>query len=443
MNVLVVDEGARGHAEAWKIAQSPDCDRLMIAGGGAGTDEWAENIDIPVQDIEKIVSFAKQNADLTVVSADEPLAAGMVDALQAEGLQAFGPTKAAAKIEWSKIFAKKLAYNRGIPTAEFTVVGDINFALYYADINQRTLYAKLDGLFAGKGAIKCREIEDVEKALVKFAQMGRFGNGKRVILEDGLEGPEISLQAWCDGLNYRMVPFAMQDHKTRDANDEGPMTGGMAVVGPVPVITPEDIQKLGQRFVKPALRALYQYGTPFKGMLFPGLVLTPEGPMLLEWNARPGDPEAQVWIPLLDDDLLKIMMAVVEGRLGEYPDINWRQASAACIVLATKGYPDHQRPGAISVIEGIEEVTQGEDLRIFQAGTKKIGNKLVATGGRSLNIVAVGSDGEDLSHVIERGYSATDKIRFNGGRPVMRRDVGQKALSLAFEERVEATRHLF
>jgi phosphoribosylamine--glycine ligase len=370
----------------------------------------------------------------------------MVNALQEEGLLAYGPTKEAAKIEWSKVFAKNLAYNRGIPTADFRVVSDMNFALHYADHHQQTLYAKLDGLFAGKGAIKCETIEDVERALAKFAHMGRFGNGHRALLEEGLEGPEISLQAWCDGLNYRMVPFAMQYHKTRDANDQGPMTGGMGVFGPVPGISPDDINKLGRRFVEPALRALYQNGTPFQGMLFPGLVLTAEGPKLLEWNAREGNPETQVWVPLLGDDLLKIMMAVVEGRLGRlgrYPEIKWRQASAACIVLATKGYPDHQKPGAISVIEGLENIAEGENLRIFQAGTKNAGHKLVATGGRTLSVVAVGSEGEEPKHVIERGYAEADKIRFNGAKPVMRRDIGQKALSLAFRERVEATRHLF
>lgn len=448
MDVLVVDSGARGHAEAWKIAQSPDCDRLWVAPGNAGMGEIAENTGLDPTDIGSITKFAKQNKiDLTVVTEDRHLEAGMVDALQAEGLAAFGPTQSAAQIEWSKVFAKLLAREERVPTASFGIFDARNAAARYLRDQLLPVFIKEDQLARGKGVHKGTSFHEINKVLKQLKEQGVFGApGKNIVIEEELVGPEISLHAWCDGENYQMFPFAMQDHKAIYENDEGPMTGGMGVVAPVPGITADDIERLGEQFVAPPLRILARQGRPFKGVLYPGLKLTAEGPKLLEWNARPGDPEAQAWATLLDDDLLMVMMACVEGRLDQIREVKWRQAAAACLTLAAPGYPLEPRLG--STIQGLNAVQEQPNIEVFHYGTQTNGRLTYVGSGRVLSVVGVGQEGEKLESVLNRSYEAADMIMFNNAsfideKPQLRRDIGQMAISVEFEQRVADTRHLF
>lgn len=342
MEVLISDPGARGSALARKIAESSLADRVFVAPGNPGTEAVAENTGIAHTNIDAQLDFVRRQKKigLVVVSADNPLADGAVDVFESEftdrDLKVWGPAKDAAQIEWSKVYAKRLMQAKGIPTADFGVMNNFNHALYYADCQEYPLFVKLDKLFGGKGVERCEDVSEVESSLRKFSQLGRFDAENPVLLEAESRGSEVSLQAFCDGTDYIMVPFAMKDHKTIYENNTGPMTGGMGVIEPVPGLTPGDIEQLGEIFVAPVLEELSRAGRPFKGMLYPGL----KGWQCLEYNARPGDPEAQVWSALLQSDIVEIMLACCDGRLDLIPTPLWRNTAAACIVLAAKGYPN-------------------------------------------------------------------------------------------------------
>ncbi len=439
MEVFVVDPGARGHALARKIAESNLVDRVFMAPGNPGTSEIAENTGLGHTDIKGQIDFVRRNKNigLIVQSADDPLAEGAVNAFEEQfaddnrELFVWGPPKEAAEIESSKVFSKDLMIQLGIPTAQYGVFDSTLAAIEYAGDRDFPQFVKEDGLAGGKGVSKVDSIHDVSSYLNKLLRAGKLGKEQRIVIEDGLVGPEVSLQAWCDGENYSMVPFAMKDHKTIGDNDTGPMTGGMAVIGPVPGITNEDIDIFGERFVAPVLKELSRLGRPFKGMLYPGL----KGWKCLEYNARPGDAEAQVWAALLESDIVELMLACCMGELDQISKPIWKQAAAVCIVLAAEGYPVDPKKGA--VIHGLRS-TLPKGTHILHAGTKFRGEDVVVNGGRALNVVTVGDEGEDLADVIQTAYRASNLITFNGKQ--IRGDVGQEVLTTDFVEYVNKSR---
>ena len=448
MDVLVVDSGARGHALAWKLARSPECGQVFVAPGNPGVQEIADIARSPdgepiaVKDTSGLLNFAKSRGDslLTIPVTEEILGDGIVDKFIKEGLSAWGPTKAAAEIETSKLIMKQIAEQRGVPTANYEIFDSYQGTWRYLQNQIFPLVLKADGLAQGKGVKVCEGLEIAKHALDELREEGHLNKGKIVLVEEYLEGPEISLHAWCDGDTYRMFPFAMQDHKTIYADDKGPMTGGMGVVGPVPGISRANVEQLGKVFVEPFLAALKELGHPFKGVLYPGIKLTPTGPKLLELNARPGDPETQVWASLLQSSLLEIMLACNEGKLTELPPIKWRKSATACIVLAAKGYPSKTEKGA--TITGLDTFRNIDNILVFQGGTKTDNNgQLIVNGGRVLNVVAVGEDNEPLPMVIQRGYEAAEHIRFDNKRPQIRHDIGEKALSSNFQNYVKIMRN--
>ncbi len=437
MEVLVVDPGARGHAIARNIARSSLVERVFVAPGNPGTEEIAENTNIDTMDIEAQLDFVRKqkNIGLVAICADDPLAAGAVDAFEEEfqgrDVKIWGPTKAAAEIEWSKVFSKQLMERKGIPTADFGIMRNMNHAMYYSDVYGTPLFIKMDRLFNGKGVGRADDLEEVEKILRKFRKLGRFDADNPVLIEAESKGPEVSLQAFCDGENFIMVPFAMKDHKTIFDGDMGPMTGGMDVIGPVPGLTSDDIDELGEIFVAPILRELVRQGRPFRGMLYPGL----RGWQCLEYNARPGDPEAQIWAALLESDLVEIMLASCEGKLDQLTTLRWRNAAANCLVLAAEGYPDNPKKGAI--IRGLNSKFPG-DTHILQAGTRREGKNIVVDGGRVLNVVTVGAEGESLRSVIDTSYEAANLIDFAGKQ--QRHDVGDEVLTTEFIDYINRSR---
>lgn len=439
MEVLVADPGARGHALARKIAESNLVERVFMAPGNPGTSEIAENTGLEHTDIEGQIDFVKRNKQIGLVvhSADDPIAGGAINAFEEQfadddrELYVWGPTKEAGEIESSKVFSKNLMRSLQIPTADYGVFNSTLAAIAYARGRAFPQFAKEDGLAGGKGVSKVDSIHDVSSYLYKLVRAGKLGKEQRIVIEDGLLGPEISLQAWCDGENYSMVPFAMKDHKTIFDNDEGPMTGGMAVVGPVPGITTEDIDIFGERFVAPVLKELSRLGRPFKGMLYPGL----KGWKCLEYNARPGDAEAQVWAALLESDIVELMLACCMGELDQIDKPVWKNVSATCIVLAAEGYPEAPKKGA--VIHGLESKLPGR-THILHAGTKNIGPDIVVNGGRVLNVVTVGEEGEGLGDVIQTAYRGSEMIKFRGKQ--IRGDVGQEVLTTNFIEYVNKSR---
>lgn len=439
MEVLVADPGARGHALARKIAESNLVERVFMAPGNPGTTEIAENTGLEHTDIAGQIDFVRKNKNigLVVQSADNPLALGAVNAFEEQfdgddrELYVWGPTKEAVEIESSKVFSKEMMSKLEIPTAHYGVFNSTFAAIAYARDRSFPQFAKEDGLASGKGVDKANNIQELSKCLYELVRAGKLGKEQRIVIEDGLAGPEISLQAWCDGENYSMVPFAMKDHKTIGDNDTGPMTGGMAVIGPVPGIIIEDIEIFGERFVAPVLMELSRQGRPFKGMLYPGL----KGWKCLEYNARPGDSEAQVWAALLESDIVELMLACCMGELDQIDKPVWKNASAACIVLAAEGYPVNPKKGAL--IHGLDSEF-AENTHILHAGTRMEGQDVVVDGGRVLNVVTVGDDGEDLETVIQLAYRDAEKIKFTGKQT--RGDVGQEVLTTEFIEYVNRSR---
>jgi phosphoribosylamine--glycine ligase len=412
MKVLLVGSGGREHALAWKIAQSPLLTELLIAPGNPGTSSLGRNIPFDSNNHKLLIEIAKrEQIDLVVIGPEAPLAAGLADDCLAAGLRVFGPTAAAAQIESSKIFAKQIMARADIPTAAAHMFDDPLDASEFAKLSGRAWVVKADGLAAGKGVIVA---EDLAGTLAAIAQLGATGAGRRVLLEERLAGTEISILALCDGTRLLILPPA-RDHKRLLDADRGPNTGGMGAIAPV-ALGDDLLIEITERIMKPALRILAEDGTPFCGALYAGLMLTEAGPRVLEFNARFGDPETQVIMPLIDGDLLAALLACAEGRLD--PDmLTVRDGAAACVVLAAAGYPESVRRD--DPIDGLESVDQPGVL-IFQAGTAWEHGRIVTNGGRVLGITGIG---QTLDHALEVAYAAIETISFPGLQ--YRRDIGR------------------
>lgn len=420
MRVLVIGGGAREHAIGWKLKQSPRVDSLYFSPGNGGTIFIGENILLDNSNHDQVLSWVKDNRiDFLVVGQDQYLAEGLVDVLESNKIKVFGPTKSAAEIEWSKLFAKELMKQEGIPTAKFESFVDIESALAYVENQNFPLVIKADGLAGGKGVAVVGDFPTAEKALGELMEKRVHGSsGDVVIIEEYLVGKEISLHAFCDGKTIAVFPSA-QDHKRIFENDEGPNTGGMGAIAPVPWVTDDLIEEITEKIIKPTLDGLKKRGRVFKGILYPGIMVTAQGPKVIEFNARFGDPETQAYVRLLDSDLMAILEACVDGKL-EDVDIRWsKEKSACCVVLASRGYPGQIQKGVI--IDGAD--FEKEDIVIFHAGTERQGLQLVTNGGRVLGVTAVG---DNLKESLSKSYSAIEQVHFDGMQ--FRRDIGKKSL---------------
>ena len=424
MDVLLVGSGAREHALAWKIKQSPRIGKLYIAPGNGGTRYIGENVPIGILEFNKLADFVEErNIGLTVCSMDDPLAQGIVDFFTNRNLRIWGPSKDAAQIESSKVFAKELMTEGKIPTALFKVCTSAAQALAYVRRSRLPLVIKASGLALGKGVYICRTFEEAEKAVDEIMVRRIFGeSGAEVVIEEYLVGPEISIHALSDGLGHVLFPPS-QDHKRALDNDEGPNTGGMGAIAPVPWMTVEHMTHIEHKVVAPALDVMRKRGIWYRGMLYPGLIMTLNGPKVLEYNARFGDPECQAYMRLLKSDLLDLFDACIDSTISETKkSIEWHLGFAVNIVITSGGYPGEYKKGL--PIEGIEAAEQVPTAVVFHAGTTQSGGQLVTSGGRVLSVSATGPT---LKAALDRAYEAIGKIHFEG--MYFRRDIGAKALS--------------
>ncbi|MDO5547320.1 MAG: phosphoribosylamine--glycine ligase [Eubacteriales bacterium] len=416
MKVLVIGGGGREHAVCMALAKSTKVDKLWCAPGNGGIASIAECVDIKATDIDGVVAFSKENhPDLVVVTPDDPLALGMVDALEAEGIRAFGPRKNAAVIEGSKSFAKELMKTYEIPTAEYAVFDRSEEAISYIKKMGAPIVVKADGLALGKGVTVAMTEEEAISAVRDAIDGGRFGGaGARVVIEEFLTGPEVSVLAFVDGKNLSTMPSA-QDHKRAFDNDRGPNTGGMGAFSPSRFYTEDIAAECMKTIFQPTVAAMAQEGRPFCGVLYFGLMLTPRGPKVIEYNARFGDPETQAVLCRLDSDLFDIMNAVIDGKLDEM-DIQWKDDAACCVVMASGGYPTAYEKG--KEITGLEDV---KESIVFHAGTAVKDGKIVTSGGRVLGITAAAPT---LDEAIQKAYADVDKIHFDQAH--FRHDIGIK-----------------
>lgn len=425
MKVLVVGKGGREHALVWKIAQSPRVEKVYCAPGNAGTAFDGENVPIADSDIEDLLDFAKaQSVGLTVVGPEAPLAAGIVDRFQEAGLRIFGPTKAAAQLEASKAFAKTIMSHADVPTAEFRVCDHPDHAREYITSRLYPLVVKADGLAAGKGVYVCSTQEEAQQAVqqVMINEVHGREAGRQVIIEKRLQGQELSVLAVVSGRSIITLQSS-QDHKPAYDNDEGPNTGGMGAYSPTPLATPELMEEIEEKILVPTIHAMRRNRQPFSGILYAGLILTPQGPKVLEYNCRLGDPEAQPVLFRLKTDIVDLLEAAVEERLDELPEptLEWDPRPAVCVVMASKGYPGSYEKEYL--ISGLDEVAEMEDVKVFHAGTKLDGDKVRTDGGRVLGVTA---RGDTLEVAQQRAYKAVETIQFLGA--YWRTDIGNKAL---------------
>lgn len=417
MKVLVIGGGGREHAVCKKLSESKDVTQILCAPGNAGIAQVARCIpEVKATDVEGIVALAKnEKVDFVCVTPDDPLALGCVDRLEEEGIPAFGPTAYAAQMEASKIFSKNLMRKYGIPTAKCEIFTEMDKALAYLDTQEAPIVVKADGLALGKGVVVAATIEEAKNAVIEMMEGGKFGrSGARVLIEECMVGREVTVLCFCDGKTIRPMP-ASQDHKRVFDGDKGPNTGGMGAFAPSPLYTEEIAERTEKEILIPTLNAMNSEGFTFKGVLYVGLMLTKDGPKVVEYNARFGDPETQVVLPLLESDLFAIMRAVREGRLAE-TDIRWKKESAACIVLASGGYPGKYESGKL--ISGLEDA-ETAGATVYHAGTKKTDAGYVTAGGRVLGVTALG---DTLADAVHSAYAAAEKIHFEGAH--MRRDIG-------------------
>jgi phosphoribosylamine---glycine ligase len=417
MRVLIVGSGGREHALAWAIAASPLIDRLFCAPGNAGIAAEAECVPIAADDIKGLVAFAKREAiDFVVVGPEAPLVLGIVDALEAEGVAAFGPTAAASAIEASKSFMKDLCTRAGIPTAAWRRFCDPAAAKAYIAERGAPIVVKADGLAAGKGVVVATDLEEACRAVDAALVERRFAAaGIEIVVEDFLEGEEASFHALVDG--YDALPLATaKDFKRVGDGDIGPNTGGMGAVSPAPGLSAELEGRVMDRIILPAVRAMREQGRPFKGVLYAGLMLTEAGPMVLEFNARFGDPEAQVLMMRLISDPLPALLAAHDGILRQV-DLRWHQDAAVCVVMAARGYPDEPERGG--EIRGLDAVAADPAVKIFHAATLRDADRVIANGGRVLGVTALGAD---ITQARARAYAAVDRIDWPQG--FCRRDIG-------------------
>ena len=421
MDVLIVGGGGREHALAWKLSTSPRIGKLYVAPGNGGTRTVGENVPIAADDIPTLVNFAKEHSiGLTVVGPDNSLALGIVDAFQSTGLRIFGPSKSAAQIESSKAFSKKLMHESGIPTAEFQIFSKYEEALAYVHKRGAPIVVKASGLALGKGVYVCETVGEAEKALKEIMiDHAHKDAGAEVVVEDFLDGEEISVHALSDGKEYLMFP-ASRDYKRIGEGDTGKNTGGMGTIAPVLGADDPMMGEIQKTLVGPALENLASQGMPFSGLLYPGLKMTSKGPKVLEFNARFGDPETQVYMRLMKTDLLDILEACADGKLAG-KRVEWNAGFAVNIILASEGYPDAYKKGF--PITGIEEAEKVPGVVVFHAGTS-YDSALKTSGGRVLGVSAVGGT---LQIALERAYAAADSIQFEG--KYFRRDIGAHVLT--------------
>ena len=417
MKILVIGGGGREHAVIWKLKQSKRETEIYCAPGNGGIASLAANVPIAATDIEGVVDFSVKNAiDLVIVTPDDPLALGMVDALEEKGIRAFGPNKAAAIIEASKSFSKDLMRKYGIPTAAYEVFTDYGKAKEYIEVCPLPTVLKADGLALGKGVLICETREQAREALDKIMKDKAFGSaGDTLGVEEFMEGPEVSVLTFCDGKTLRPMASA-QDHKRALDNDKGTNTGGMGTFSPTPKYTPEVQKYVEEKIFAPTVDALIKEGRPFKGVIFFGLMLTKDGPKVLEYNARFGDPEAQSVLFRMENDLLDVIDAVIDGKLDEV-ELKFSDDAAVCVVMASGGYPGSYEKG--KEITGLEDIDP--DVMVFHAGTKLDGGKLVTSGGRVLGVTAKGATMEEAR---KKAYANVEKIKFEGAH--YRKDIGIK-----------------
>ena len=419
MKILMIGSGGREHALIKKLLESPKCEKLYCAPGNGGISRDAELVNINVMDKDGMVKFAKENAiDLVFVAPDDPLADGMVDALQAAGVRAFGPNANAAIIEASKVFSKNLMKKYGIPTAKYEVFDDPDKAIAYVKAENTTpVVVKADGLALGKGVIIAQTIDDAVAAIKSIMEDKQFGDsGNNIVIEEFLTGPEVSVLAFTDGHCVKPM-VSSKDHKRAYDNDEGLNTGGMGTVSPNPYYTDELAEECMNTIFKPTIEAMVKEGRPFKGCLYFGLMMTPKGPKVIEYNARFGDPEAQVVLPRLKTDLVDICEAVIDERLSDL-DIEWYDGAAACVVMASGGYPVSYKKGI--EMFGLDENGQVDGAIIYHAGTKYENGKFYTNGGRVLGVTA---KAPTLDEALEKAYAAVKKISFEGAH--YRTDIGR------------------
>ncbi len=420
MNILLLGSGGREHALAWKMAASPLADRLLCAPGNAGIAREAECVALDITDHAAVLAFCRANQiDFVVVGPETPLCAGIVDDLEAAGIKAFGPSRAAARLEGSKGFTKDLCRANGIPTAAYRRFNAAAPAQAYVRERGAPIVVKADGLAAGKGVVVAQTVAEAEAAIDTMFAGGLSEAGAEIVIEEFLQGEEASFFALCDGDTALELSTA-QDHKRACDGDRGPNTGGMGASSPAPNINPAMSARVMAEIIQPTLRAMKAMGAPFKGVLYAGLMITDAGPQLIEYNVRFGDPECQVLMLRLMSDLIPALLASRDGQLKSF-DLRWYPQAALTVVMAAKGYPGSYARG--SVIEGLEDAAAIEGVEIFHAGTKTEGGKILANGGRVLNVCALG---DSVRQAQARAYEAIARIRWPGG--FYRRDIGSRAI---------------
>jgi phosphoribosylamine--glycine ligase len=425
MKILVIGKGGREHALVWKLSQSPRADKVFCAPGNAGTALDGTNVPIDINEFDKILRFVKkENIGLVVVGPEEPLANGLVDYLQKEGIRVFGPSKAAARIEGSKVFSKQLMRHADVPTAEFKIFDHSEPAKYWVDTREYPVVVKADGLAAGKGVIVCSTGEEAKKAIDRVMIQEEFGSkaGRQVVVEKRLEGEELSVLALVSGRAILPLP-ATQDHKAIFDGDKGPNTGGMGAYCPAPKGTPELMAKIESEVFVPVVHAMKRGRFPFKGLLYGGVILTNQGPRVLEFNARFGDPETQPLLMRLKSDLLDLIDAVIDEELSnlEEDKVVWDPRPSVCVVMTSGGYPGKYETG--KPIAGLDEVSRMQDVKVFHSGTKLDNGRVLTDGGRVLAVTALG---DTLLAAKQRAYEAVAKINFKGAH--FRTDIADKAL---------------
>ncbi|AGF75468.1 phosphoribosylamine--glycine ligase [Bartonella vinsonii] len=421
MNILLIGSGGREHALAWKIAVSPLLTKLYCAPGNPATMELGENIDLNINDHSLVINFCKTHSiDLVVVGPEAPLVSGITDSLNNAHICVFGPTQKAAQLEGSKAFTKDLCYKNNIPTASYQCFNDAVKAKAYIRQQGVPIVIKDDALAAGKGVVVATTMEEAFNA-VDSCFKNAFGNGeKKIVVESFLEGEEVSFFCLCDGKTA--LPFgSAQDHKRVGNGDTGANTGGMGAYSPAPIMTQEMVQRTLKEIVEPTLYSMNAMGAPFKGILFVGLMITKKGPELIEFNVRFGDPECQVLMMRLKEDILPLLLASAQGKL-EHTPLQWSEKTALTVVMAAKGYPDTPQKG--TVIRNLDKVNTHPDVKVFQAGTALHNGQLIAHGGRVLNITATG---ETVTQAQKRAYEAVDCIDWPEG--FVRRDIGWRAVA--------------
>ena len=418
MKVLIVGSGGREHAIAWSVAKSPKVDKIYCAPGNAGIAEFAECVNIKAMEFDKLVAFAKENAiDLTIIGMDDPLVGGVVDAFESEGLRVFGPRKNAAIIEGSKAFSKDLMKKYKIPTAAYENFTDPDEAIKYLETAKMPIVLKADGLALGKGVLICNTLEEAKEGVKTLMLDKQFGDaGNEIVIEEFMTGREVSVLAFCDGKTIKCMTSA-QDHKRAKDGDQGLNTGGMGTFSPSPFYN-DEVEAFCEKYVyQSTVDAMASEGRPFTGILFTGLMITEDGPKVLEYNARFGDPEAQVVLPRMKNDIIDVMEACIDGKLSDV-ELEFEDNAAVCVVLASDGYPEKYDKGF--EIKGLDTFKDKDGYYVFHAGTKFDGDKIVTNGGRVLGVVA---KGENLKAARANAYKATEWIDF--ANKYKRNDIGK------------------